>query len=290
MKEWLELVRRQIAAKAPDLLEIFETYANEALFARRYLDQDLSGLAQGAEVLEVGAGAYLLSCQLVREGFRVSALEPVGQGFSLFTKFQEMVLFVARQANCVPTIIASPGESLDIVNRFDFAFSINVMEHVSDVGCVVDRVGRSLRDGASYRFTCPNYTFPYEPHFNIPTLFSKRLTERLMHRRIFEYDNLPDPAGTWRSLNWITVGTIERATRAHPELKVRFNRDMLTDTFIRVTSDPIFAARRSPLMRHLITALVRSGLHRLPSFLPAAALPTIDCRIQKIVNLGSTRQ
>ena len=61
---------------------------------------------------------------------------------------------------------------------------MNVMEHVEDPALAVDRLTAMLVPGASYRFLCPNYLFPYEPHFNMPTFGSKALTERLMRRRI----------------------------------------------------------------------------------------------------------
>eukprot|EP00494_Astrolonche_serrata_P011852 UN11950 len=57
------------------------------------------------------------------------------------------------------------------------------MEHVDDVDQVIRNVADSLRHGGTYRFTCPNYFFPYEPHFNIPTLLSKNLTEKLLPKK-----------------------------------------------------------------------------------------------------------
>ena len=49
---------------------------------------------------------------------------------------------------------------------------------------VVARISDVLSAGASYRFLCANYLFPYEPHFNIPTFGSKALTFWLMRARI----------------------------------------------------------------------------------------------------------
>ena len=72
-------------------------------------------------------------------------------------------------------------------------------------------VGNSLVVGASYRFTCPNYLFPYEPHFNIPTLFSKQITEECLGTGYLAVTTVPDPAGTWKSLNWINVVQIKRS-------------------------------------------------------------------------------
>ena len=280
IEEWLGAVARRIDRDAPDLREVFELYAGEARFGRQFIADELNRLP-GARILEIGAGSYLLSCQLVREGFDVSALEPVGIGFSHFRRIQDIVAAVASEMQSVPNVLALQAEYLDAHDVYDFAFSVNVMEHVHDVGAVIGRVAASLRPGASYRFTCPNYLFPYEPHFNIPTLFSKRLTEQCMGKRIFGNGTLDDPTGTWESLNWITVGKIVRVVRQHSELRVRFGRDLLTSSLERVVHDLQFAARRAGLVRSVVAAFVRTGLHRLPAALPASVLPIIDCRIQK---------
>lgn len=283
MEEWLGAIARRIARNAPDLRDPFELYVGEARFGRQFIANELNRLPAGARVLEIGAGSYLLSCQLVREGFDVSALEPVGIGFSHFRRMQDIVTAVASDMQCAPKVLALQAENLDARDTYEFAFSVNVMEHVRDVSAVIGKVAVSLRQGACYRFTCPNYLFPYEPHFNIPTLFSKRITEWCMGKRIFGNETLDDPAGTWQSLNWITVGQIARVVRQHSELDVSFRRDLLTSSLERVVHDPQFAARRSGIVRRGVAALVRTGLHRLPAALPASMLPVIDCRIEKII-------
>ena len=282
IEDWLDGMRRRFREEAPNLLKLFETYAGEALFGRRFISDDLRRLRAGAQVLEVGAGALLLSCQLVREGFRVVALEPCGSGFSHFDRMRDMVKRLAQEMGCCPEILDQPAERLDIVERFDYAFSVNVMEHVDDVPAVLATVAASLNSGATYRFTCPNYSFPYEPHFNIPTLFFKRLTGQVMAGAIFSSTRVPDPSGLWKSLNWIDVGQVRRIVRRLPGLTVTFNRAMLVTTVERVATDPAFAGRRPPSMRLALKALVRLQLHHLLRLLPAALQPVMDCRIEKV--------
>ncbi len=281
---WLVEVRSQFVNAAPELLPLFDTYAAEALFGRRYIDSDLECLRRGARVLEVGAGSLLLSCQLMREGFEVTALEPIGDGFSHFDQMRQMVLDKARSLGCCPAILDRPAEEFAVVNRFDYAFSVNVMEHVNDVARVLEAVGKGLNVGASYRFTCPNYLFPYEPHFNIPTLFSKRLTEKLLRRKIFGSHRVPDPSGTWKSLNWINVVQVGRYVRRLSGFTMTFNRSMLVSTLERIASDPDFAGRRSPAMRSLLLVLVRLRMHHLFRLVPAVFQPIMDCRVEKIAD------
>lgn len=285
IESWLESVRSHFVNVAPELVPLFDTYAAEAEFGRRYIDSDLERLRPGGIILEVGAGSLLLSCQLMREGFDVIALEPVGDGFSHFDQMRQLVLVAAHSQGCCPKILDLPAEALDAVNRFEYAFSVNVMEHVNDVSSVLEKVGNSLAVGASYRFICPNYLFPYEPHFNIPTLFSKQLTERVLGARIFGSTTVPDPVGTWRSLNWINVVQIKRIIRGLSRLRVIFNRSMLASALERIGLDTEFAGRRSPAMRKIILTLVRLRLHLLFRLIPAAMQPIIDCRIEKTAEL-----
>lgn len=279
---WLAEVRPLFVDLAPTLLPLFDSYAAEAAFGRRYIATDLERLLPGAKILEVGAGSLLLSCQLMREGFAVTALEPVSVGFSHFDEMRRLVLDRARALACCPEIIDQAAEVLAVDQRFDYAFSVNVMEHVGDVALVLKNVGRSMRVGASYRFTCPNYLFPYEPHFDIPTLFSKRLTERLLGEKIFASSRMGDPAGTWQSLNWITVPQVKSYVRRLPGLRLTFNRSMLVSTLERVASDPDFAGRRSPALRRLLTMVVSWRMHHLFGGIPAALQPIMDCRLEKI--------
>jgi SAM-dependent methyltransferase len=281
IESWLDSVRSQFLDVKPELLSLFDIYAAEAVFGRRYIDSDLVALRPGGRVLEVGSGSLLLGCQLVREGFDVTALEPIGDGFSHFDQMRQIVLDNARAHGCCPTILDLPAERLAAVNCFDYAFSVNVMEHVSDVARVLETVGRSLAVGASYRFTCPNYLFPYEPHFNIPTLFSKKLTEWMMGRKIFGSQTVRDPAGTWKSLNWINVVQIKRVVRRLSGFNVTFNRSMLASTLERIAVDTEFASRRSPILRSLISILVRLRIHFLFRLIPASMQPIMDCCVEK---------
>jgi SAM-dependent methyltransferase len=279
---WIAVVRSHFVDFASELLGLFDTYAAEAEFGRRFIDSDLDRLPPGAKVLEVGAGSLLLSCQLVREGFDVTALEPAGTGFSHFERMKAIVIAAARRVGCCPSILDQPAEELSAVGCFDYAYSVNVMEHVHDVAAVISNVGNSLVTGGIYRFTCPNYLFPYEPHFNIPTLFSKQLTERVLRPRIVGIQNMPDPLGAWESLNWINVIDVARAVRKIQGLKLTMNRSMLVATLERVVTDREFANRRSRTVRNFILLIVRCQFHQLFRFIPAAFQPIMDCRIEKV--------
>lgn len=272
-------LRDVVQRDAPHLLSLLDVFAEEARFARAWLDPRLQQLPAGAQVLEVGAGLMLLSAQLAREGYRVTALEPVGSGFSVFNELQALVRRHCEDSGIAIGLLPLAVEDLRDQGRYDFAFSINVMEHVGDVEAAIANVTRALKPGACYAFFCPNYRFPYEPHFGIPIVGSKRLTGRLFDRAIRESRRVPDPEGLWRSLNWITVGMIDRICRRLQGLEWRYDRSVLASALERVTRDPEFASRRAPWMRSVARVLVASRAHRLASLVPAALQPAIDCTI-----------
>ena len=277
----LDDVRHVVRRDAPHLERLLEIFAQEARFGREWLTPSLNRLAPGAAILEVGAGLMLLSCQLAKEGFRVAALEPVGEGFSSFSELQKLVLVHAEKRGIAPEALPIPVEQLDQDSSFDFAYSINVMEHVWNFAVALERVGRAIRPGCEYRFMCANYLFPYEPHFNIPTLFSKSLTEKLFRRRIHANTRVDDAAGVWKSLNWITVPKVVRAVRNLSGVSVSFDRSMLEAVLLRAVGDREFSERRSPWVRSLAKGAVGLGLHRLGKWIPPFLQPVMDCSMKR---------
>ena len=282
MEIYLAEIRDCVASQAPDLLPMFKEYAGEASFGMALIAEDLDRLPSNATVLEIGAGSHLLSCWLQRQGYRVIAVEPIGSGFSHFDRLREVVLGSADKGGYRPDCSAVQAEFLALNAVADFAFSINVMEHVIDVGSVLKRVYAALKPGGSYRFVCPNYIFPYEPHFNIPTLVSRKLTERVLGRWIFSSRRVADPRGTWDSLNWITVPKVRKACLDQLGQTAEFSRSVWRHQLKRVLEDSDFQRRRGFAIRSLFKVLDKLGLTELLSGLPVLLLPVIDCRIYRL--------
>jgi SAM-dependent methyltransferase len=281
MDEFLAPVRQHVDAQAPHLRPLFDVLAGEARFARWWLDDDLRRLPEAASILEVGGGVFLLTYALAREGFAITAIEPTGVGFGAFTELGEMVLALAARDGVVPKVVRCKAEEFRSDIRFEFAFSVNVMEHVEAPGVAIERVSASLSPGGSYRFLCPNYLFPYEPHFNIPTFGSKALTERLLRRRIRANTTTGDPIGVWKSLNWITVPQVRRMA-ADASLGISFQRRTLVSMIERAVGDVEFSKRRARWMVNAIKTLRATRLLRLASLVPASCQPLMDVRLTKL--------
>lgn len=281
MNALIEKIRLRLTQDAPELLPLYAIMSQEAGFGRDWIDADLKTLPVNAKILEVGGGIFLLSCQLAHEGFDVTTVEPTAQGFGEFERLREKIVAVAKETGPLPKVVACPIEEFRSGEKFDFAFSVNVMEHVDDADAAIGRVSEALKDNASYRFICPNYLFPYEPHFNIPTFFSKSLTKRMMHNKIFGSKRMEDPAGVWKSLNWITVPKVRRRAANDHHLSLSFRKDTLVWMLERALSDAEFAKRRTGWMLSFIRTAMKFKVLRLAKFIPAVLQPVMDCRLTR---------
>jgi SAM-dependent methyltransferase len=279
MTDFLARVRQCVDDRAPNLRPLYDRMSSEARFARAWLDEDLRALPKGAAVLEVGGGTFLLSCQLAQEGFDVTTIEPTGTGFDAFEELGALALSLAKADRAEPRIVRCNAEEFKSGKSFLFAFSVNVMEHVRDPGQVMSRVSAALRPGGAYRFLCPNYLFPYEPHFNIPTFGTKALTWRLLRRRIERNPNVRDPQGLWQSLNWISVPRVKRIARAMDPWEVAFRKRTFVAMIERAVDDGEFASRRAAWMLDLIRMMKSIGLLGLAARIPASLQPIMDVRM-----------
>lgn len=209
----------------------------------------------------------------------MTAVEPVGIGFSHIDRLREIVLDFAREKGFAPSLYTILAEDLEFTSEFDYAFSINVMEHVKDVAVVIRRVLAAIRPACSYRFVCPNYLFPYEPHFNMPTLFSKALTQRLLGKYIRSSQSVADPAGTWESLNWISVSQVRRICGKDLEVVPIFDSSVFYQFIERALHDEDFQRRRGPLIMSVLKKMNRLGLTRWLTKIPVVCQPAMDCVI-----------
>jgi len=196
-------------------------------------------------------------------------------------RLRHIVWGYAGQRGCRPELLSIKAEQIVGDSEFSFAFSVNVMEHVDDVPIVLRRVLNALRPGATYCFVCPNYRFPYEPHFDMPTLFSKWLTGRVLRNRILGSRTVIDPAGTWQSLNWISVASVRRTCRRELGVEPEFDRTICYRFVRRAIDDHSFQRRHSRFLCALCASLDAIGVTTLLTLLPAGAQPAMSCRLTR---------
>ena len=116
-------------------------------------------LKKDNDILEIGGGIHLLTSFLNQE-YKVTSIEP--GGFTGFTDEIRSQIMNKNKLNIHTTTL----EEFKTDKKFDFIFSMNVLEHTKDITNHLDCCVKLLKNNNSIIFIqCPNYTFPFEPHF-----------------------------------------------------------------------------------------------------------------------------
>ena len=118
----------------------------------RYLDKD-------KKILEVGGGIHLFT-SFLHQNYDITSIEP--GGFAGFTDELRNKILDQHKLKVHTTTV----ENFITDTKFDFIFSMNVLEHTDDIKQHVISCMNLLKNEHSLLFIqCPNYTFPFEPHF-----------------------------------------------------------------------------------------------------------------------------
>ncbi|MCZ6760080.1 MAG: class I SAM-dependent methyltransferase [Gemmatimonadetes bacterium] len=234
--------------------EFLEIYLDEA----RYLfEVVLPYLGRDVRILEVGGGLGLFHVLALAAGANIVSLEPGAAGFSLFRKFG---------LELITELTGEPERFVDGVveelpwddNEFDLVVSSNVLEHVSDPARAVCEMYRVVRPGGRLLHSCPNYLFPYEPHYKVPVLpCGVKLSGRALWRGFRK-----DPM--WESLNNINALMVTRVARSLPGARLRFH-DAMRLVLKRLGSEKPLATRHGLLGRLVLMAPVSAMLRALPA-------------------------
>ncbi len=247
-----KIAQEFISLQRPELVDLFLTYQNEAIAARKFLQDSLIELNPEAEILEVGGGILALAIQLASEGFKVTTVEPVGEGFSGISFIMSVYIEISKKENSTFNLIKSPIEDCTFAHKFDFVFSINVMEHLKDPYAVLNQVSNKLKPAGKYRFFCPNYDFPYEPHFG-KWLFHrsdgsfKLSLKRAQSAKLTESDAI----GLYDSLNFITSSKISKCAKANG-LSAKFNKMAFFQILERSLTDRGLKERHRSLAKIIV--------------------------------------
>lgn len=229
-------------------------------------------------MLEVGGGIGAVAACLAHLGFEVVAIEPGGLGFEDMLTLQKSVE-VALEGLPEPSgsyAIRPIGvEDLDpdVHGLFSVVFSANVLEHVDNPALALDRMQAVLADGGVQTHVCPNYAFPYEPHFFVPLLpLRPAATRRLLPRSTTE-------TPLWSSLNFVTARQVRRWARS-AGVDVLFAPGVLAEALDRFMSDAVFAERHRGLGT-VVRLLRRLGLVRLVRRIPAGLSSPMRFTVRK---------
>ena len=250
------------------------TYIGEAVFFHGVLADDISQLGRGANIVEIGSGIGLLARLVAAAGHQVITFEPGTAGFDTLGPVRDLIRRVWTTPIEPPVEHCRPFDPLLLDGTpIDLVFGVNVIEHVTDPGQMLLDATGLLGPSGRARFICPNYAFPYEPHFGFATLWSKSITGRWHRRAIAESGAIPSPEAFWVDLSWPTQRGLRRVL-TDAGVKHGFSRSCLL-SYVGRLDDPAFTARKGWLFESVVTRL-RSPLKVGLGFIPLAVAPIID--------------
>ena len=259
-----------------DIQEPLKTYISEAQFFAKVVAPDLSRLSPGSQIIEIGSGIGLLALFLSSKGFAVTAFEPQSSGFNQMNEMRREI--VANWKPVTPSVEfreALLDESTKLNKLADYIFAINVIEHVPNfVGLIANGI-RAKTDDGIFRLVCPNYTIPYEPHFNIPIIFSKKITKFIFRKKIGS-SSIPNSEEFWNDLSWPTQRGLKKSLKS-VGWEVTFSRDATNEYLKRALSDSAFIDRKGKIVGRLFKLI--SLLAKIVRFVTPVFIPIIDCRI-----------
>ena len=148
----------------------------------KYITKDI-------KILEVGGGLHFLSIFLNQNGYNVISLEPGGfAGYVDIMRNNVLKIISHLNINIINSSLEKFSDE-NIHNKYDFIFSINVLEHTEDIKIHIKKCLNILSSNKELLLIrCPNYFFPFDSHFYkffIPFL-PKFTFEKLMKNKLIK--------------------------------------------------------------------------------------------------------
>lgn len=260
------------AQRPHDAAELLEVYLNEARVGLRLVEPYLVPVP-GRRILEVGAGAGVLTAFLQSEGFEVVGIEPGGGGGFGFMPALQRAVAEELDPDERPSILPLAAEQLDREEHglFDLIFSVNVLEHVMALDEAMAALAGVLAPGGRMIHTCPNYAFPYEPHLAIPLVpGAPKLTRFVLPGAVRRQRSV------WDTVNFITARRL-RGVAARAGLVCELEPGVAARSFARLAEDPIFRRRHEGLVATVAGTpiLGRLALAALCALPPGLATPMV---------------
>lgn len=238
----------------------YDAFINESFIA---LDLVLPYLDKKARILEIGSGLPFFSMYLRREGYDITALEPAQLSFGFLNRAIPKIQ--KKKPDIDLPMITLGAEDLDpaVHGKFDLIFSLNVIEHMQNIESSFSAMKNVLTKDGTMIHSCPNYAFPYEPHFGIllPPLFPQA-GKYIARERISAHQ------AVWDSLNFISYRKIVKLARQN-QMQLSFQKRTFYDAVYRLLNDKEFS-RRHVLFARIATKIAKTPLLELLRFIPAA--------------------
>jgi 2-polyprenyl-3-methyl-5-hydroxy-6-metoxy-1,4-benzoquinol methylase len=249
-----------------------DLWAADAAFGFPHLKEKIDSFDRSAKIMEVGCGSGILLSMIAEEfsQHELLGIEPFGDGHSQLKDLNS----VARKMGVNLQIESYEDHKPE--TKYDLIYCINVFEHVSDWRHFLGWAYDNLNKGGVFLVLCPNYGFPYEPHFKIPIIFNKNFTHKLFQDYIVRYEKNTDSGtfGLWNSLNFVKKKEVRKFLN-QSELLQKFTMEddtgIIDEMVHRVSEDNEFRKRQF-LLGSVAVLIKKLGVFNLikwfPNFIP----------------------
>lgn len=197
-------------------------------------------LLKDQKILEVGGGIHLLTSYL-SEKYDITSIEP--GSFTEYTDDIRKQILSRKKINTFTTTL----EKFHTNDKYDFIFSMNVLEHTKDIKSHIKNCIKLLKDENSILFIqCPNYAFPYDAHFYeffIP-FFPKFTFQKLKKKKLIKKIGEEKYYNIINFLNFdCTYKNIKKMN-----LNIEFKHP-IEEIFLRIKKDQQFKSR---ILQHFL--------------------------------------
>tara|TARA_Y200000002_G_scaffold383042_1_gene402767 strand:- start:2252 stop:3064 length:813 start_codon:yes stop_codon:yes gene_type:complete len=215
-------------------------WVNEAYFGLEHIGEYIEELHDKSSILEVGCGSGLLLSMLSEKypNLRIDGIEPFGDGFFGLIEINS---FIKSQGIKIET---TTYENFEAKKKYDLIFCINVFEHLEDWKNFLEKVNLWLNEDGKCILLCPNYAIPYESHFKIPIIFSKKVTYMIFKNYIKKYEKENNCIGLWKSLNFVTKKKVQNFLNNNKLLMFNDINTISKDLVLRSFNDSEFKKRQ----------------------------------------------
>jgi len=171
-----------LIGKSPDKYSLYY-YQNQLADAVNGFYNIKKYLKKKSKILEVGGGIHFLSNYLAYLKYHIISIEPGN-----FRKEIDLIrrkILKSKEERLIIKDTDLETYSRDNNNKFDFIFSINVLEHTKNINSHLLAQNNLLKNGKSLSHVrCPNYSFPFESHFYLFYIpFLPMLTFKIFYQK-----------------------------------------------------------------------------------------------------------
>ena len=150
-------------------------------------------------ILEIGSGTSILLNEISKRfpEKKFFGLDPHQRGYDGYEPISKKI---SNTKNL--SLVHDDFVKFSSNNSFDLIFSFNVFEHLQDQNEYINKIDNLLAPKGRSIILCPNYDFPYEPHFIIPIIYDKETTYKLFKNKIKKHEEKTGELGLWNGLNF----------------------------------------------------------------------------------------